>query len=188
LVLTLKEEVELFFYVEDVSTADYQFFLEIQMLSQEGELCKLGAARYSLMVQKDASKQNIMVLFNNLYRDKQQQAELQAMTQAQHRGKGKTGKHINEPLELFVGKIKFELDTEPVKDIKRYLPPFKIIDKNSRIAPTSFNLKKKKEQIVVEASHQLILNDLLLRIENVENFKKQLVNNNPFTFSHKDLV
>jgi len=91
-------------------------------------------------------------------------------------------------LENFVGKIEIELDLEAVKDIKRYIPPFKIIDKNSKIAPTSFNLKKKKEQLIVDAHYGLTLTDMLLRIDNVNTFKTQIISNNPFTLSHKELV
>lgn len=72
--------------------------------------------------------------------------------------------------------------------MKRYLPPFRIIDKNSKIPPTSFNLKKKKEQITVEPNYQVVLQDLLFKIEHPSVFRQQVINNNPFTLSHKDYV
>ena len=72
--------------------------------------------------------------------------------------------------------------------MKRYLPSYKIINKNSKLPPTNFNLKKKKEQITVDASYKITLQDLMIEINNPEQLRLQLLQSNPFTYSHKELI
>jgi hypothetical protein len=49
-----------------------------------------------------------------------------------------------------VGFIEIEQDLDEIKDISKYLPQLKIIDQECKLPPAvNFNIKKKKEQIII---------------------------------------
>jgi hypothetical protein len=56
--------------------------------------------------------------------------------------------------------------------MKKYLPPFKIINKGSKLAPVNFNLKKKKEKIIPDLSYQINLQEIFIKIEDPHHLKK----------------
>lgn len=63
-----------------------------------------------------------------------------------------------------MGRIEYEVDNEEVKELKKFLPPLRIVDKRSKIPPASFDLRKKKEPVWIQDSYQIVLQDLLFKI------------------------
>jgi hypothetical protein len=47
----------------------------------------LGASRFPLFQRKDAEREKILLIFNNLFEDKKQQEELQTLSTVHHRKK-----------------------------------------------------------------------------------------------------
>lgn len=50
-----------------------------------------------------------------------------------------------------MGRVDFELDKEEVREMRKYLPPLRLVDQGLRVAPTSF-CPKKKEPLIVDPS------------------------------------
>ena len=64
-------------------------FIEIRAVDQDSGLHKLGASRYELMKKnegkesKEGIREDVMVLFNNLWEDNKRRKQIQEMTQSQ---------------------------------------------------------------------------------------------------------
>ncbi len=59
--INLKEDVVLYFYIEDVTPRDYEFCLELQLITKEGAFLRLAASRYSLNQVKETTKSKFLL-------------------------------------------------------------------------------------------------------------------------------
>lgn len=62
--ISLKEDVALYLYIEDITPRDYEFCLEFQLITKEGTFLRLAYSRYSLHQSRETTR-NKFYLWNH---------------------------------------------------------------------------------------------------------------------------